>query len=245
MQHAVLYQRVAAGAEDFANATIVPFGMDTVLNNVFGPTQDMDILGVQTGGAQLTAARIQTPLLNQTASLHVRPFNAAALGGNNLNFSRFFDNPVKIRAVEPVALQVSQGAAGTVRSIIVFGDKNYSKVSGQRIRIRATSTTTVTAGAWTQCTLIPDESLPFRLFHIVGLEIVSATGVLGRLSIPGMPYNPGVPVLQAIGSRMDDFWYEQFAGSLGRFSNQAFPSLQIFCTAADTSAQVFMDIIPA
>lgn len=246
MQHAVLYSLgPTAGAITFNSMSIVPFGLDVVLNNKFAPPQDMDILAAVVGAATLTAARIQTPLLLQTASLHLRPFNTAVLGGNNLNVAEFFDNPVRVRQTEGIDVQVSDSAIDTIRAIIILGDKNYSKITGPRIKARATSSTTVTAGAWTHCPLVFDENLPFRTMRIVGMEVQSATGVLGRLSIPGAPWNPGVPCIQAIGSRIDYHLYGQFAGVLGQFSNQAIPSLDIFCTAADTSAQVFLDLIPA
>lgn len=245
MTHACLYSiGPTAGAITFNSMSIVPFGLDVVQNSKFFPPQDMDILAVYVGGATLTAARIQTPLLNQTASLHCRPFNTVALGGNNVNGALFFDNPVHIRQSEGIDVQVSDSAIDTVRAVVILGDRNYQKVTGQRIRVRATSSTTVTAGAWTHCPLTFDENLPYKTFRITGLEIQSATGVIGRLSIPGAPWNPGVPCIQAIGSRLNYDLYQQFGGVLGSFTNLAVPSLDIFCTAADTSAQVFMDLMP-
>lgn len=245
MIHTVLYRSAQAAGATFASLSAVPFSQDVVSNNKILPQRPCELLFATGNGANLSAARIQTPLLIQTGSNHLRPFVVGAAFGSNPNTANFWRSPVKFRATENIDVQTSNagGAPETHTFVLQLGDGNYSMPAGQRLKIRAQSATTVTAGAWTLCPLTFDDNLPNKQFAILGFEVFSATGIVGRLDIPGMAWKPGFPCITSLANRMNDLQYDTPLGELGRFSNQALPNLEIFCTAADTAAEVFMDVV--
>lgn len=244
MIHTVLYRSSQAAGASFASLSAVPFSQDVVSNNKILPQRPCELLLATLNGANLTAARIQTPLLIQTGSNHLRPFVVGAAFGNDPNTANFVNAPVKFRATENIDVQTSNGGGAPENHtcVLQLGDGNYSMPTGQRLKIRAQSATTVTAGAWTLCPLVFDDNLPNKQFAILGFEVFSATGIVGRLDIPGQAWKPGFPAITTLTNRMNDYQYNTPFGELGRFSNQALPNLEIFCTGADTAAQVFMDV---
>jgi hypothetical protein len=246
MLHTVLYRGSQAAGASFASLPIVPFSNDVVANNRWLPPDDTELLFAASAGANMSQSRIQTPLIIQTASLHLEPVNNSATFPTDCNIIDFTGNPVQFRKTEGVDVQTSNagGAAENHVVVLFFGDKRYDRIAGPRVRVRATSSTAVTAGVWTRVPIVFDESLPNRRFGVVGMDVKSATGIVARLDIPGQALRPGTLVGTGNGFRIPYQMSEQYAGVLGYFTNQATPSLEIFCTAADTSAQVFLDLIP-
>lgn len=243
--HAVLYRSSQAIGATFASLSAIGFSQDVVTNNKILLQDNMELRLATLMGTGLASARIQTPLLLQTASNQLRPFNVATTWVNNPNTADFLEQPVGLRGGENIDVQTTNTDAGAQvhTALLQLGDRNYSLPVGQRLKIRATGATTVTAGAWTRVPLTYDDNLPNKLFAIVGMEVQSATGIIGRLDIPGQAYKPGVPVVDSLADRMYWAQYKPVWGELGRFRNTSLPALELFATAADTSQQVWLDIV--
>lgn len=243
--HAVLYRSSQAIGATFASLTAVPFSQDVVSNNKILPLTPMEVLLATSMGTGLAAARIQTPLLVQTASNHLRPWNVATTWGTNPNTASFLDQPVKLRASEAIDVQTSNSDAGaqTHTCLLQLGDGNYSTPIGQRLKIRATSVGPATAGAWTRILMTYDDNLPNKTYAVLGFEVFSATGIIARLDIPGVAMKPGFPVVASLANRMNDIQYNTAFGELGRFTNQSLPSVELFATAADAVIQLYMDVV--
>lgn len=243
--HAVLYRSQQAIGATNASLTAIGFSQDVVTNNKILLQHDMALYYATLFGVGVTAGRIQTPLLIQTGSNQIRPFGILGTAGNNPNTAQYDSNPVKLRATENIDVQTTNGdaAAQIHTAILMLGDGNNSIPRGQRLKIRATSVGPAVAGAWTRINLTYDDNLPNRVFAIIAMEVFSATGLIARLDIPGQAFKPGVPVVNALANR--SYWemYDLQMGELGRFSNQALPALEIFCTAADAVFNVWLDIV--
>lgn len=242
---AVLYRSSQAIGATFASLTAIGFSQDTITNNKILLPKPMELRLATLMGTGLASARIQTPLLIQTASNQLRPFTVGTTFGTNPNTADFLMNGVKLRQGENIDVQTTNTDAGAQvhTAVLQLGDYNYSVPAGQRIKIRATGATALTAGAWTRVPLTYDDNLPAGEFAIVGMEVFSATGIIGRLDTPGVALRPGVPCVTSLANRA--FWaqYEPMFGELGRFTNTSLPALEIFATAADTSQQVWLDIV--
>lgn len=243
--HTVLYRSSQAIGATLASLTAIGFSQDVVTNNKILLQDQMELRMATLMGVGLANARIQTPLLLQTASAQLRPYNVGATFGTNPNTVDFTDQPVAFRGGENIDVQTTNTDAGAQvhTAVLQLGDRNYSKPVGQRLKIRAVGATAVTAGAWSRVNLVYDDNLPNKLFAITGMEVFSATGIVGRLDIPGQAYKPGVPVVTSLANRMNDMQYDPHWGELGRFRNTSLPALELFATAADPTQQVWLDIV--
>lgn len=242
--HAVLYRSSVSAGASFTSLTAIPFTFDTLTNNKILPNFDCDLMIATSFGVNMSALRLQTPLIQATALDHLRPFGIAATAGTNPNTADFSDFPIALRMTENIDIQASSSDAGaqTYNSILQLGDRKYTLPSGPTYNIFASGTTTLSAGAWTRVPLTFADNLPNKLFSIIGFEAISATGILSRLNIPSWPMAPGYPTVASIGNRMNDVQYLPQFGELGRFNNQALPALEQFSTAADTAQSVWLKI---
>ena len=243
--HTVLYRSSQAIGATLASLTAIGFSQDVVTNNKILLQDQMELRMATLMGVGLANARIQTPLLLQTASAQLRPYNVGATFGTNPNTVDFTDQPVAFRGGENIDVQTTNtdAEAQVHTAVLQLGDRNYSKPVGQRLKIRAVGATAVTAGAWSRVNLVYDDNLPNKLFAITGMEVFSATGIVGRLDIPGQAYKPGVPVVTSLANRMNNMQYDPYWGELGRFRNTSLPALELFATAADSTQQVWLDIV--
>lgn len=245
MMHAVLYRSQQAIGATFASLTAIGFSQDVITNNKILLQNDLELKLATGMGIGLAAARIQTPLLLQTASNQLRPWTVGATFGSNQNTAIFLEQPVRFRGGENIDVQTTNtDAAAQIHTwILQLGDRNYNVPSGQRLKIRATSVGPAVANQWSRINMTYDDNLPNKTFAIVGMEVFSATGILARLDIPGVAYKPGVPVVTSLANRM--FW-EQYTpnfGILGTFGNQSLPAVELFATAADAVIQLYLDVV--
>jgi hypothetical protein len=247
--HTLLYRNAAVAiSASFASLPIIPFSADNVSNNQWLPNFDAKLVLATGFGATLSALRVQTPLLLQTASMWLKPWNIGIVPVTNYNIADLTDYPIVFNRMENVNVQTSNssGAATDDQWVVLwFSDGIVEKPSGKDICIRLTGTTTQTANAWTRCTLTPDESLPNKRFAIMSFEVVSTTGICARLDIPGWApggkqMHPGTVPLPTIGLRQPYPLYESPFGKIGEFDNQTIPGLEIFSKAADTAQTVWM-----
>ena len=243
--HAVLYRSSQAIGATNASLTAIGFSQDVVTNNKILLQSDMKLVLATMYGVGLNVPRIQTPWLIQTASLQCTPFGTAATGGSNPNTVDFTGAPVLLRKTESIDVQTTNTDAGaqTHNAILQLWDGVGGNPTGQRLKILATSVGPAVAGAWTRINLTYQDNLPNKVFAIVGIEVFCATGLIGRLDIPGQAYKPGVPVKNAVANRLYWHQYDLQMGELGRFSNQALPALEVFATAADALFNVWLDVV--
>jgi len=245
MQHTVLYRSQQAIGATNASLTAIGFSQDVVTNNKILLQSNMRLALATLFGVGMSNPRIQTPYLLQTASLQLNPFGTAATSGNNPNTVDLLDNPTLLRATENIDVQTTNtdAAAQTHTAVLQLWDGASGSPSGQRLRILATSVGPAVAATWTRINLIYADNLPNKTFAIMGFTVLCATGLVARLDIPGQAYKPGTVPINAIANRA--FWkqYVWNWGELGRFTNQALPALEVFCTAADASFTVWLDVV--
>lgn len=251
-QHTVLYRNSAVAiSAALANMNVVPYAGDNVQNNQWFPPFPMDLVFAAAFGATLSAAQVTTPLLLRTAAVQLRPFNISGTIPTNFNLADFTDRPVRFNDLENVAIQTSNSSGVATDDqfvILMFGDGNYVKPSGKSIKLLMTGTTTCTADAWNFVPLTSQYTLPNATFAVVGMEIISATGICGRLAVPGWAVNgkmvkPGVPVLPTLATRLPTPLYNQPFGTLATFQNTTLPQLELYPNSADTAQTVFLDIV--
>lgn len=123
---------------------------------------------------------------------------------------------------------------------------------GQFVTAHATTTGTLTAGAWTQVTPTFDQNLPAGTYGIIGMRAFSATALFFRMfPSTGSKWRPGGIAVQAY-DQLDQWgqraipWGGQVLAPWGvwlTFYQNVPPKVEIFATAADTAEEFDFDLV--
>jgi hypothetical protein len=224
------------------------------------PSQDK-LLAAYGYGTILTRYQIQTPSLRSNrVPLEIDDVDQTASNPTVTNppLIDFSQTPVQLTAGEGLEADIitTGGTAAANLIALWLGDGKVEPVSGIFLpKVRATSATTLTAGAWTPCVLTFDYQLPAGAYAVVGMRAGSATGVLARLAFPELGPRPGVlcgkfpstrtavpfsPEAPVGGFRVP---HRSAYVSWGSFVSDAPPSVEFLALAADTSEVVELDLV--
>ena len=113
--------------------------------------------------------------------------------------------------------------------------------------VRATGTTTMTADAWTACTLTLESSLQAGRYTLVHFAAFGATVVAARWIPQGGGFRPGLNGFSGASPAQFDWnpslWQRMGWYSMLEFTHITIPQIQYFCTAGDTAQTVQMYVI--
>lgn len=142
------------------------------------------------------------------------------------------------------ALVNSDPAAPQIHSVIVWlSDGVLTPVQpDEQFTIRATGTTTLTAGTWTPVPLVFDDAIPVGRYSIVGMRAESSNMLAARLVVPGYAWRPGV--LGCINSlHREDFRFRRgLIGEFAQFDAVTLFQVEVLAAAADTAERFVFDI---
>ncbi len=207
-------------------------------------------------GADATAFQFQSPsLLKRFGSYqNEEPFDvtSGAVIQTPPPVHDYFDKPIELAAAETLQLYGTTSASSTINGLAFLSSgpaaMNPIPANAEIITIKGTSSTTLTANAWTACTLTLAQQLQAGTYGIVGMRAQSTHALAGRLAagLSGTGgYRPGCIGSNTV-SAMDNprFRYGR-AGVWGYFNNQTIPQVEFFSGTADTSETVFLDVFLA
>ena len=260
-KHLLAYENALTSTSSFTKMTPAS---DTLVyvdgtNKTVQVPQTNLLVAAYSYGANFLLAQIQTPSLKanrvpiewgEMDTTATQPINTV---GAIPPLQYFGDTPIPLQIGEPLEVDYTGGgtAVGTVGVWLSDGNPGL-KVSGNFLPgVRATSATTLTANAWTTCSLTFDNQLPAGGYAVVGMEAFSATGVLARVALPGSGFRMGViagPITVSTRDRL--FRAGRFANTVpgtyeswGAFVSTAPPQVEFFAGAADTSEIVYLDLV--
>lgn len=174
-----------------------------------------------------------------------------------VNRGTVFESPVRgfVAPQYPVPLNYTEeldafaennnSAAETMYAAVIFCDGPVAPApAGRAFTVHGTSSTTLTAGAFTSFAPVLDQSLPAGQYALIGARAYSATALFFRI-IPAMGplWRPGSVAVQAYdgmgadGARMGGW------GTWLVFQQNVAPSVEIFATSADTAEEVWLDLV--
>lgn len=197
-------------------------------------------------GTTALRARLNSPTLRQINPPFIRPIIAAAKPATLSELAWWADQPLKLPALEEVAPEVTSGTGGTERATVLIWITQglIPPPAGQIITVRATAAITAVANVWTLGSFTLDQSLPSGNYAIVGAECIGTTVLGFRFAIPGQLFRPGNIGQSAVGSVMDMRMMTRRLGVWGTFLNTAPPMIELLCTAADTSQEIYLQLVP-
>ena len=242
-------ESVAASQNDNDDAAVLGQG-DFVTNAHHVLPKDEHCVGAYSSGLGITQAQIDVPDLRDVSPIHVRPVNRTLLPAADYNFWDVRRKPIKIRTNQEIRmLTTTDGTAGPNNQHhgLIIHDLNFNVGQGDPYVIRATGVTTLVAGAWTLVQLTYDDQIKPGVYEIVGVEVLSATGIFFRVVFVGETYwRPGGICLQNEGQKPITIFYPPSQGmdgmglgSWGRFQNIYLPNIEVLANAADTAQTVF------
>lgn len=247
------YQNVAA-AGAFVNLTaLAEQVIFTETTNVHVPKDTTQVIavaaGVGAGGNGM--ARLESPSLRGVTRFNVETVN----GRNDGNVIPDTVPYVHDLRATPIQLAPGETLLGTIHSsttlaarqwvLVWLADAPPARFTGKVYTVRATGTTTLTAGAWTNGSITFDDAIPAGRWTVVGFRTRSANLVAARLVFPGQAWRPGVlgATLQQ-GFTPHIFRYGEL-GIMGAFDLDTIPTVDYLANVADTAEVVYLDITPA
>ena len=197
-------------------------------------------------GVNLTRAQLTSGSIRKMFPWDIDRMNVGTAIESPTRYTDLTMSPFQLTPYEELdAFATQSNAAAQQASVFVtLCDGPMRPVIGPCQTVHATSSTTLVANAWTACTMVLDNGLDGGTYAIVGASALSADGQFFRLAPRGGPVNrPGgfctqtrdglVPAGQRYGG-----W-----GQWMQFQNLQPPQVEFFSAAADTSEEVYFDLI--
>lgn len=201
----------------------------------------------------LVSARLSAPSMRDKTLLDLANLEAIAAGStlepsSPTPINVYLGRPIQLTSGE--FLQAQQAANGTTAAnlctvLVWLGNGNYvNPYAGKNIQtVRATSSTTLTANAWTACTLTLDQQLQAGKYAIVGMRAQSAGAKCARLVMQETSARPGVIAYDSNADLEHPMFRNGNMGVFGTFVHTAIPQVEFLSLSADTSETVYLDIV--
>lgn len=194
-------------------------------------------------------ARLVTPSLFEHNRFQLSPINgqgaAAVEPDSPQKVIDLRSTPVPLIRGEGMTCEVSSNpAAAQIQSVIVWlADGPIVPVTGQVYTIRASSSTALVAGTWSNVALTFDEDLPRGRYQVVGFRPLSAGMLAARLVFVGGSFRPG-----ALGVDTNlDLQHPMFRyggmGVYGEFEDSEPPTVDCLSVSADAAQTFHLDVI--
>jgi hypothetical protein len=169
--------------------------------------------------------------------------NSAANQPWNLASAHPYDpRPIETNESLQFLVNTDDAAAQDHFGMVWVGDGPMQPIDGPVITVRATATIQQVAGVWVAGDITFTQKLPVTDYQVVGMALQSASGVAGRLVLPGSVWRPGVVNNSSLsGDHVFAIRRGQW-GVLGEFNINQPPKLEMLGGVA--AAQVlFLDLI--
>ncbi len=214
-------------------------------DNIVVPSYAPNLVAVFAIGATISQAQIESPSLRRFVNIDVEPVNVGAEPIVPTPLAAFFDHPIALDPAEPLRAWVAEAAAGAERETVLawLADGPLAPVGGEVFTVRATSTATLVAYAWTLGSLTFSQALPAGNYQVVGMRAESAGLIAARLVFVGGGPRPGcIGYDAAVDVSNPSFRYGQL-GVWGEFAHNEPPSVEFLSVSADASETVWLDLV--
>lgn len=205
------------------------------------------ILGVAAVGASLTRAQLGSAAFRDYGNMDMEPINIGTLFESPVRWQNWMDNPLPIAGPVELDAYCAQGGAGAETDYLVawLWDGQLAQPKRRPLSVHATASVTLVANAWSKVAITLDNPLDQGTYALVGLRAKSAKGLVARV-IPNDNSTNRCGVLMTQAADGLD-WDPARMGGLGTFTtftNYNVPTFELLSSAADTSEEFILDLIP-
>lgn len=244
MHHLLVYTASIAQNVD-VDVSALADSIFVIQNGHFLPQRDFNLIFAGAASANMNRARIISSSLRQYTTPYIRPVSSAAGWGFPQRVYDLFATPLLLRALEEIQVNAVQTGAAAEQVWIGLGleTQRTPRPPGQIFTMRGTSTTAAAANTWTQIAVTWQDVLPAGLYALCGLEVSSANARFARAILEGQVWRPGSFSIQAVGNGNHERFKLGGLGEWGRFNSWAMPNIEVVCSAADASHDVYLDLV--
>lgn len=246
MFHLALYSSSIANGTTLLQVTQVSDAIIAPSGNGFLVGALSNLMRVAANGTNLTRVQLTSASIRKYAPFDVGGVNVGTAIESPAVMLDWRDQPIPLAVNEELdAFAVQSNAAPqTERVAVWFCDGAIRPVRGRYFSVHWTSSTALTANAWSAVTPTLDNGIPSGTFKLVGSRAISAGGLYHRF-IPrqGPAFRPGTFMYQAQdGFDLNNDRY----GNLGEwltFTNTTLPQIEMFSGSADATQEGYLDLI--
>jgi len=190
-----------------------------------------------------TAYRIESPTLRTLTPIDVVNFDTAIEGVSDPALVYQGHSPKTIGGTEALNAKVTMSAVNYSSLLAWLCDGPLAQVTGEIFTVKCTNTTTLTARAWTNGALTFAQTLPAGRYQVVGMRAKSAGLIAARLVFPGYAWRPGCIGCDAYNDVERPEFRHGRMGVWGEFDHDVPPTVDFLSNSADTSQEVWLDLI--
>lgn len=190
-------------------------------------------------------SQVSSPSLRRVSNLDISPLSTGLVFSNPHAINIHPYAPIPVRADEAINFNINSNpaAATSQYGLIMFGDGPQQPVSGDMVTVRATMNLVAVLGSWVNGNLSFDQDLPVGNYDVVGMRVVEATTVAGRLSFVGSAWRAGTPAVGAETSIDPVHTRKGEMGIWGSFHTNTPPTIDILAAAGAITPVVYLDLI--
>jgi len=249
----VAYNDNAVAPQTDTDLPVVNDPSVTILNNhpIFPvPTW---LQWVWAGGASLSRVRLSMPKWRYITRPVVEPVDQqAAPLSDNYRTMEYYRHGLSLHPIEELQVLRTNTGAGAERDycVISVGDNNRNVPMGDMYSTRGTTAFTPTNNVWGSGALSLDDTLQVGRYSIIGLRVVNAGSVAGRLIFPGAPMSNAWPqirpgIISSNGVNGGGLIWARYGiqGVYGEFESYALPQLEMLVNAAAANPECLLDIV--
>lgn len=227
-----------------ADPMVQPQNNNVVVPGQIGAMPPLNkLVGYLAVGATLTGAQLQSPSLRQLFFPDIRPIDVGAEPTSPSKYIDLYGDPITLAVGEQLEALITNTASDEESLLIWLDDGQTPTLNGEIQTVKATATTTLTADAWSNCTITMSQTLPAGQYAVVGMRYEGATGIAARILFPGQYWRPGVPASVAKSGLDHRRFRNGNLGVFGQFSTTVLPSVDCLAAAADTAETFWLDLI--
>ena len=204
------------------------------------------LAGVQVRANSIVKARLVSPSLRRFNNLYIHPLRQQWQVDmeEESHWMDMFALPIDLDEGEAINCEVDSGGVNEYAfGNLWFMDKIDPVPAGAIRCVRAVAAITAVAATWTNGALTFTEALPAGKYAVVGADCNSASIAAFRLIFPGYTWRPGTLGTGEVPyPGMKSFRWGR-KGLWGTFEHNLPPQLEVFCRAADTEQEIYLDLI--
>jgi hypothetical protein len=245
MQHCIAWSNNAINNVE-TDMTPVTDSIIAIQNGHYMPQRDTQMVWAFFANADADRMRLASPTLRQITTPFLRPVNGTITPEARPGVADYRQYPLTLKGLEELQVFTFQNGAGAARSTVLMGIADGPIIqapNGQIYTLRGTGTTAVTANAWTGVTITWQDNLPAGRYAAVGLLGVSATCVGTRLVFEDTPWRPGSVGSTDTENPENMMFRMGNCGVLGTFTGNRMPNVEMICTSADASQEIYLDLM--